>query len=217
MNRLQIRTEIENIVQDPSFSETTLNEYIDQSILYAGASANIPELKRIDTVDTIPEQAYTTLNSLTGGFSGKLGRVKNADGDAITIFSDLALLMDEYPMDEAGEVEAVALEGSTLWYQDIPVEAETLTCLYYRNPTTLSLDTESPSDFPEHLHRYLLVHGTAYIIYDRIEDGIEGEKINTKAHFWLSFDERNRNSGIIKLREWIAKTRRHNISSSWKE
>lgn len=217
MNRLQIRTEIENVIQDDSFSETTLNEYIEQAILYTTANADIPELKRIDTVDTILGQAYTSLSGLTGGFSGKLRRVKNVEGDAIKIFSDLALLMDEYPtMDEEGDVEAVALEGSTLWYQDIPTATETLTCLYYKNPATLSLDTESPSDFPVHLHRHLFVHGTAYMIYDQIEDGIEGEKVNTKAHFWLSFDERNRNSGIVKLREWLAKTRRHNISSSWR-
>lgn len=218
MNRLQIRTEIENIIQDDSFSETTINEYIAQAILYTAANADIPELKRIGTVETVLEQAYTTLGGLTGGFSGKLRRVKNAEGDPIEIFSDLALLMDEYPtMNEEGEVEAVALEGSTLWYQDIPAEVETLTCLYYKNPTLLSLDTESPNDFPEHLHRQLFVQGCAWIIYDEIEDGIEGEKVNTKAHFWLSFDERNRNSGIVKLREWLARTRRHSISSSWRE
>ncbi len=218
MNRLQIRTEIGNIVQDDSFDATTLNGYIDQAILYTGAQVDIPELKGIDTVDTILEQAYTTLSGLTGGFSGKLRRVKNSDGDAITIFSDLALLMDEYPlMNEEGDVEAVALEGSTLWYQDVPTEVETLTCLYYKNPSLLSLDTEIPSDFPEHLHRQLFVHGSAWIIYDQIEDGIEGEKVNTKAQFWLSFNEANRNSGIVKLREWLSKTRRHNISSSWRE
>lgn len=218
MNRLQIRTEVENLIQDSSFSTATLNEYIDQAILFTSANADIPELKVIATVDTILEQAYVSLSSLTGGFSGRLRRVKNAAGNAIEIFSDLALLLDEYPtMVEEGEVEAIALEGSSLWYQKIPAEVETLTCLYFRNPSTLSLDSESPSDFPEHLHRQLFVHGTAWIVYDQIEDGIDDEKVNTKGQFWLSFDERNRNSGIVKLREWIAKTRRHNISSSWKE
>ena len=218
MNRLEIRTEIENIIQDSSFSEATLNDYINQAILYVGANADIPKLKGISTVDTVLSQAYASLSGLTGGFSGKLRRVKDADGNNITIFSDLALLMDEYPtMDEEGEVEAVALEGSTLWLQKIPTVAETLTCLYYRNPAILSIDDASPSDFPEHLHRHLFVHGTTYIIFDQIEDGIEEEKVNTKGQFWLSFDERNRHSGIIKLKEWIGKTRRHNISSSWRE
>lgn len=218
MNRLEIRTEIENITQDSSFSETTLNEYIDQAILYVAAQVDIPELKRISTVDTILGQAYTSLSGLAGGFSGKLRRVKNADGDNISIFSDLALLMDEYStMDEAGDVEAVALEGSILWYQNIPEAAETLTCLYYKNPTVLSTDDDIPSDFPEHLHRQLFVYGSTWLIYDQIEDGIDGEKVNTKGQFWLSYDERNRHSGIVKLREWLAKTRRHNISSTWGE
>jgi hypothetical protein len=218
MNRLEIRTEVENIIQDGSFSKTVLNGYINQAIAYAAAQVDIPELKRISTVDTIPGQAYASLSGLTGGFSGKLGRVKNADGDAIEIFSTLDLLLDDYPtMDEEGDVEAATLEGSSLWYQKIPDAAETLTCLYYKNPAILSADDESPSGFPTHLHRQIFVHSTAYIIYDMIEDGVEGEKVNTKAHFWLSFDERNRHSGIIKLREWISKTRRHNISSSWRE
>lgn len=218
VNRLEIRTEIENLIQDDSFSTDILNGYINQSIMYAGAQVDIPELKGIDTVDTALEQTYATLSNLTGGFSGKLRRVKNADGDSIEIFSDLALLLDEYPtMDEEGDVEAVALEGSTLWYQKIPSEAETLTCLYYKDPTTLSTESSIPSDFPMHLHRQLFVHGAAWIIYDQIEDGFEGEKVNTKGQFWLSFDERNRHSGIVKLREWIGKTRRHNISGSWRE
>lgn len=218
MNRLEIRTEIENLVQDSSFVPATINTYINLAILYAGANADIPELKRVDTVNTILGQAYTSLSSLMGGFSGRLRRVKDADGNTIEIASDLALLMDAYPtMIEAGDVEAVALEGSTLWYQKTPATVETLTCLYFRNPTALSADNEIPSDFPEHLHRHLFVHGTAWMIYDQIEDDAEEKKVNTMGQFWLSFDEGNKHSGIVKLREWIGKTRRHNISSSWGE
>lgn len=217
MTRLEIRTEIKNLIQDDSFTETTLNGYIDQAILYVAAQVDIPSLRGINIIQTVLGQAYVSLSSLAGGFSGKLRRVKNAEGENITIFPNLALLMDEYStMDEVGAVEAVTLEGSNLWYQNLPQEAETLTCLYYRNPTLLSADDESPDDFPVHLHRRLFVHGCAWMIYDQIEDGIEGEKVNTKGQFWLSFDERNSHSGIVKLREWISKTSRRSISSSWR-
>lgn len=216
MNRLEIRTEVENIIQDSSYDTEALNSYISQCILYAGAQVDLPELKRLNTVDTVLSQAYVALTSLSGGFSGKLRRVKNADGDPIGIFANLELLMDEYPtMVEVGDVESVALEGNTLWYQKIPETVETLTVLYYRNPTLLTADGDSPSDFAPHLHRPLFVHGTAWIIYDQIEDDVEEKKVNTDSQFWQSFDERNRHSGITKLREWIGKTRRHNISSSW--
>lgn len=218
MDLLKIRTELSNLVQDASFSVDTLDSYINQAILYAGANVDLPHLKGIDTVDTIVSQAYTTLTGLTGGFSGKLRKVKDSDGNPITIYPNLDLLMDEYPtMVEEGEVEAVALEGYTLWYQKIPEAAETLTCLYYRDPTTLSKNEDIPSDFPAHLHRNLFVHGAAWIVYDQIEDDEEGGKVNTKSQFWLSFDETSRHSGITKLREWIAKTRSHNISSSWRQ
>jgi hypothetical protein len=218
MKLLEIKTELSNLVQDASFSGDTLDSYINQAILYAGANVDLPHLKRIDTVDTIVSQAYTTLTGLTGGFSGKLRKVKDSDGNPITIYSNLELLMDEYPtMVEEGEVEAVALEGYTLWYQKIPEAAETLTCLYYRDPTTLSKNDDIPSDFPAHLHRNLFVHGAAWMVYDQIEDDEEGGKVNTKSQFWLSFDETSRHSGITKLREWIGKTRRHNISSSWSQ
>lgn len=218
MNRLQIRTEIENLIQDDSFSSDTLNSYINQSILYAGANVDIPALKGIDTVDTVLGQAYTTLAGLTGGFSGKLRRVKDSEKNHISITSDLALIMDVYPlMSEEGDVEVVALEGSTLWYQKIPAIVMTLTCLYFRDPATLSTDNAIPSDFPTHLHRSLFVHGTAWMVYDQIEDDVEEKKVNARSQFWLSFDESNRHSGIVKLREWIAKNRRHNISSSWRE
>ena len=217
MKLSEIKTEVENLIQDSSF-ESSLEDYINQAIIYAGAMVDIPELKGITTVDTVVEQAYVALTGLTGGFSGKLRRVKNSDGDAIVIYSDLGLLMDNYPtMVEEGGVEAVALEGSTLWYQKIPEAEETLTCLYYRNPSTLSADTEIPSDFPTHLHRNLFVHGTAWMIYDQIEDDVDSNKVNTKSQFWLSFDESNKHSGIVKLREWIGKTRRHNISSTWRD
>lgn len=217
MNRLEIRTEVENIVQDGTFDREALNGYIDQCVLYAGAQVDLPELKRLNTVDTVLSQAYVALTSLSGGFSGKLRRVKNATGSPIAIQTSLELLMDEYPtMVEVGGVETVALEGNTLWYQKIPEEVETLTVLYYRNPTLMTADGESPSDFPKHLHRSLFVHGTAWIIYDQIEDDSEEKKVNTESQFGHSFSEVNRHSGITKLREWIGKTRKHNISGSWR-
>jgi len=217
MNRLEIRTEIENIIQDSSFTEDEINDYINQCIIYTGGQVEIPELKRLDVVDTVLSQAYVSLTGLTGGFSGKLRKVKDSDGNSPTIYTKLDTLLDDYPtMDEVGDVEAVALEGSTLWYQKIPETVATLTCLYYRNPTLLTSDGDIPSDFPYHLHRNLFVHGTCWMIYDQIEDDVEDKKVNTLGQFWLSFSEDNKHSGIVKLREWLAKTRRHETSSSWR-
>ena len=205
MKRLEIRTKVEGIVQDASLDSNALNSCIDQCILYAGTLIDIPALKRIDMVNTMLEKAYV---ALSGPF-GRLKKVKSNTGADITIFPSLELLMDLYPtMDEVGNVEAVALEGSTLWYQKIPEEAETLTILFYKDPTILTDDKAVPKDFPPHLHEALFVHGTAWMILDQVN-------VEASSQFELSFDEDNRHSGITKLKEWLVKNERHSISGSW--
>jgi hypothetical protein len=216
MNRGELRTELENVIQDGSFSEATLNNYINMALKYACAQVLLPSLKRVDTVETSTTAAYVALTGLGGGFSGVLNKVVDSDENDIYIYGNLDELMTEYPLlNEEGDIEGVALEGSTLWYQKIPDEAETLTVLYYRNPEELSADGDTPGEVPDFLHIPLLVFGSAFFVYNQIEDGIEGNKVNAKSHWWMSFDESNRESGISKFREWIGKRRRHHISSFW--
>lgn len=217
MNLEEMRDEVENLVDDPSFDPDTIDSYLNQMLTYSAGLVNLPTLKRISTVDTIVGQAYASISGLDGGFSGVLRRVKNDEGKEPRIFSNLESLLDVYPtMVEEGAVEAVALEGSTLWYQKIPLSAETLLLLYFQNPSTLVGGGDSPGDIPEHLHRKLLVHGAAYMMFDQIEDGIEGEKVNTVHHFHQALNEDNKHSGIVKLREWVSRTSRHHISSVWR-
>ena len=216
MNLEEMRNEVENLVDDSSFDPDTIDNYLNQMLTYSAGLINLPSLKRISTVVTIEDQAYTSISGLDGGFSGILRRVKNAEGEEPRIYSNLELLLDDYPtIDEEGDVEAVALEGSTLWYQKIPSSAETLLLLYFRNPSPLIGGDDEPGDIPEHVHRKLLVHGAAYMIFDQIEDGIEGEKVNTVHNFHQSLNEENKHSGIVKLREWIGRTSKHHISSVW--
>ncbi len=216
MNLEAIRTEVENLVDDSSYDADIIDSYINETLIFAAGLVNLPTLKMIDVVDTVQNQAYTSVIPANSTFSGVLRRVKKADGSEPRIYPDLERFLDDYTMDNEGAVEAVCLEGSTLWYQKIPSSPETLTILYFKNPSPLSKDGDEPSDFPSHIHRKLFVHGTAFTIFDQIEDGVEGDKVNTKNHFWHSFSESNPESGITKLREWLARTQPHHISSVWR-
>jgi len=221
MNLGEIRAEVVSLIQDDSYANDTLDDWINRAVQYAANLADLPVLKRTGTVDTSTTYPYVTLTGLTGGFLGKLKRINNASGDALVIYPTMEMLYDDYlssdntDMTKAGEVESVAVEGSLLWYQEVPAAAETLFLLYYRTPDTLSGNTDSPSDFPVHLHRSLFVQGAAYIAFDEIEDGIDEEKVNTKNAFHLSINENNKHSGITKLREWVGKNRVHHINSVW--
>jgi hypothetical protein len=212
-------TEVKNIVDDASYSDAQVVSYINLAVQYAAAQVNIPGLKKIFTATTSTTLPYTSLTGVTGGFSGRLLRISNMD---VSIYPNLQMLMDEYvsedypDLTEAGDLEAVALEGSTLWYQYVPAAEVTVTMLGYQNPPELEDSADIPSDFPSHLHRPLFVNGAAWLIFDQIEDGLEGEKVNTQAHFMQSFSQNNKHSGIVKLYEWIGKNRTHWKSSVWR-
>jgi len=211
-------TEVSNIVDDVGFSTEDIVDYINQAIQYAAQQVDLPDLKGLVTVKTTVSQPYSTLASALGV---QYGRILRASDPSIAIYPNLQLLLDEYSsygyldLTEGGDVEAVALEGRTLWYQYVPVVATDLVFLVYQNPTDLADADDVPSDFPSHLHRSLFVHGAAYYMFDQIEDGLEGTKVNTAAHFGRSFDEGSRHSGITKLREWVGKNRKHWKSSIW--
>lgn len=212
-----IRREVENLIDDPSFDSETIDQYINQALEYVASQINLPTLKGLGVVSTEVGQAYTDMAVISGeSFSGILRLVVREDGKFPTIYADLESLILEYPtLDQEGSVEAVALDGRTLWYQKIPTSETPLTVVYFRNPAPLVKDSDVPSDTPNHLHRLLYVHGAAYLIYDQIEDGIDGAKVNTTNHFFHSFDENSRTSGITKLREWLGKRKVHHISSVW--
>ena len=218
-----IRSEVSDIIQDESFSGDDIDSLINECLVLAAALVDLPDLKRLDTVNTSITVPYKTLTGLTGGFSGRLKRVNRSGSGPITIFPNLEVLMDEYvtasypALTEAGSVEAVALEGRILWYQYVPASAQTLTILYYRNPTSLSGDSAVPSELPDNTHRGLLVNGACKLAFDKIEDGLEeSEKVNTRHYHYHSFEEKNPKSGITLLREWVSKSRVNKKSGVWR-
>lgn len=86
-----------------------------------------------------------------------------------------------------GSVRAVAVFGSTLYYQNIPLLAEidTLVIDYYKQPTIISEVGDTFTCLPPHLIRPLLVNYGCAKIFETIEQDIDGSKPNTNYHFNL--------------------------------
>ncbi len=217
MKLSDIRDEVERIVQDESYSDAVVDGFINKAMQLAVEEVSLRNLKMLDTVDTMLSTAYVSLSGLSGGFSGKLNRVMDSSGEPIRILPDLETLMAEYPeLTAVGSVEAVALEGNTLWYQKIPADVETLTLVYYRNTTALVDEDDEPVDIPEVLQRKLLVNGAAWMIFDEIEDDVEGKKVNSQGHFWQSFSRDNKHSGIMEFHAYVGRRRQHKTKNYWR-
>lgn len=208
MNRGQIRTALENEIQDPSYTSEQLNDFIHQAVLRTAGAVKLPDLKRLGSVTTTGN-AYATLSGLSGGFSGRLSRVLNYDLD---IYPSLEAMADKYAsitgnenMNQSGVLEAAALEGSTFWYQYIPATPTVIPIIYYQNPPVLANDSAVPTYIPEELHYQMFVNGAAFLIYSQIEDGEGDTKVNMNYHFGMSFSWDNKHSGINELRAWVVR------------
>lgn len=214
-----MRSLLADLIQDPSYSSDDLNSKLYQAALYIAGAVLLPDFKRIGSIDTIAGQPYVSLSGLSDGFNGRISRFHK---NGIHIYSSLDLLVDSYSTEEgngllmkSGEVEAVAQEGSLLWYQYIPEVAETLNMTYYKNPPVFSSDNYEPEYIPEYLHQKIFVNGAAFLLYSEIEDDIDDVKINRTVNYNESFNEDKRDSGINKLREWISRSRIPHFTSSW--
>lgn len=211
MNFLELKDEVEILVDDPSAEiMDRIPGLVNEAVLAVANAPGVvlPGLKALYTSETVVGQAYT---ALPGNGAEKLLFVSAVgSATAISIHNILEDLLGDYPtLTEEGAVEAVALEGNTLWYQKIPSVATALMVLYYKKPAVLALSTDIPSVIPEHLHRKTIIPYAGMMLYNLIEDGIEGEKVNTAVQ--MNFHDR----GVIELREYLATRRRGRSNSVW--
>jgi len=208
MTIAEIITEIEIAIQDTS---AELNDpivgYINEALAAISEEASIPELKTLGTVDTVVDQAWANMPT---GFNGKLLFVTNDKGRIPVNQAGLEGLLDRDPsLAEVGEVEEVALDGGLLWYRKIPEEVTSLTVVYQKWPDTITADDDVPVYLPPHLQRRLLLHMTAMIIFDKIEDGMDGDKVNTLVHAGM-FEKARK-----EFTAFIGRRRISNMTSKW--
>ncbi len=207
MNFEELIDEVTIILQEPSTDITSrIGGWINDALADAIERANVPGFKMLTSVNTIPGQAYTVLD---GSFSGKMLYVGTKYGRLG--HCPLEDLLAEFPdLDQKGSLEMVSIEGNLLYYQGIPDDATAITLLYRKLPTVLVNPTDIPEGIPSQLHRKVLVPGAAMYGFSLIEDGIDGEKVNTRAQEVLYY------RGIYELMEWVGRRTDHRCRNVWR-
>lgn len=178
----EIVQEVMDIVQDPSAKNPYVQSLVNEASLRIASDLPVPlpDLESVETVETISDLEYLSLpvdfhRSLSFCFNETIRR-------RAKIYDSLELLSVKYPeMDNPGSVVDVAVSGTRLYYQGIPDSVQTLRIKYYRTPSTLVDRTghENPSWIPPQFHRRLLVGFACKVLFSRIEDGMDGQKVNT--------------------------------------
>ncbi len=206
MNLGQLKDEVIVAISDTSFNDS-LDEWINNSVEQIIDDANVPGFKEILSVDTVLGAASTVLGATC---SGRILYVGTATAELAGGVVTLEHLMKMYPgMTEVGDVEYIAVEGNTLYYQGIPSTVSTLMLLHRRKPIAMVEDSNEPEGIPSHLHLNVIVPKVAILGFDRIEDGIEGKKVNTIAQS-IRYKQ-----GLHELMCWVAKRVPHRSTSIW--
>lgn len=205
----QLKYEVRTKVSDMStaFDDSIpdfVNDAVDEIVLELGG---VPSLKTYTTLSTSLTANYVSMPS---GFSGILTYVGDEDGE-IERLSDLEALVRVYPkLDETGStVEYVALEGNKLYYQPIVTPVVTMYLVYYAKPTRMVQATETPTCLPEELHRAVIVPKAAELIFKIIEEGVEGDHVNTLSA------QQDYSVGLARLQAWKVRTTRKPAPVIW--
>lgn len=173
-----MRKEVANIVDDDSYSPEDITGYINEAVQYAAGICRVPALKRVGTVSFTADAYSVSLANMTDEVVGKITWAVLTNGTELMILNGVEELLMMYPkLDVVKTPKAVALENQVLWYH--PMGDFTASLVYFTRPALLTKKDNEPTDFPSHLHRKLFVNGAAWMIFDQIEDGIEGTKVNT--------------------------------------
>lgn len=181
----EISDRIISILQDKSYAPQ-LTAYINEGIQRCASLVLLPALESVGTVDTVLGSTETDIPD-TWNYDRNLYIADSALTEkGVKIFSSVALFSREYPQfrieKTAGDVEALTTYGNKIVYYYIPSTVDTLTCAFYTKPTLLSVGTDVPMCLPDFLQMKLLTAYTCSEIYDLIEDGVDGIKINTQKH-----------------------------------
>ena len=186
MNLESLVAAIEDIIQDTEYTEDMIVTMINEAVLKVATgdilpgkyqiSPPLPDLYSTGDVLTVLGTGYL---SLPADFNRDLFMVVDSNGDPVKIEESFKKFLVMYADQAAGSVFRCSVNGGRLHYRDIPAAATTLTVHYYTNPDTLVNDADVPSSIPAILHRKLIVGYVCREIFNRIEDGIEGQKINT--------------------------------------
>jgi hypothetical protein len=174
--------EIEEITNTSCHDRAKILKQLNKSLRFVASVEDLylPDLlvyKR--SINSFGGRGYCALPS---DFHKKIVSVR-INNLPVKVHDSVASLRKAYEgiLDDSGEILGVAAQGQKLFYQQVPVDQINIYLSYYRRPEELS---DASGSFPEGItgveqfDECLTAHAS-WKIYSKIEDGMEGQKVNT--------------------------------------
>jgi len=202
MTLKEMRDLITSIINDSEYTSTIIDAFINEGVLAVATGVMLPgrfdlspPLPSLYKTDTVATDANNNAD-LPSDYNRDVVKVSDSDGNKITIEPSFMKFTNE-TKSEAGTISLVSIHGDKLYYDRVPSSPATLTVGYYSNPSTLTDDGDIPTEIPLVLHRQLIVGYALKEIYNEIELGMAGQKVDTRNY------EAIFNQGLVRLQQLI--------------
>ncbi len=189
MNFGELAAEVLGVVDVAIYTEAVVKTLINEAVYVVASgrmygrrfrlSPPLPNLYTTASVETVVDDGVLTLPT---NYNRDVIQVINTSSASIPVLPSLRGFLKLNPGQPAGPVSQCSVQGNRLFYRDIPAAAETLTVHYYKNPTTLAVDADIPDCIPVQLHRPLIISYVCREIYNKVEMGLDGPKVDTLAY-----------------------------------
>ena len=174
-----------NKIQEPSLTVPAVVDEIDNQLYMLTERLLLPHLISSATVTT---DTSSDNIALPDNYHRELFDARYGDNyTSIDVLNSYQDLLEEFKGKElySGKLVAcVAVDASSrLYYRRVPSEATEIHIKYYRKHTEITQfnEIEAGIAYKRLLERYLF-HATVAHIWDELEDGVDGNKVNTDHH-----------------------------------
>lgn len=179
----EIAERVLGVVQDDSFTENTVISLINDCVKAISRKMILPALDTEGTVTTLTDAAVVPLPV---NFQRNLYHAQNpAAYQSIKILNSRGAMLSEHMrLDQPGTiVRSVAAVKPFLLYAPIPTVATIITLRYQRKPTVITERTEVDL-FPDGFEDVPFYYA-CWQLYSKIEQGIDGAKVDTNYYMAL--------------------------------
>jgi hypothetical protein len=185
-----------NIVQDPSLDEDSVLAKLNECAKWLSRVLVLPSLDTKSIVTTVTNDHSV---SLPVDFQRNLYSADDGTSiNGIGILNSRTQMLDYCGgnLSKSGRVRYVAAVGTKLLYTQVPVVATTITLGYQRKPTTIRGGTQIdllPDGFEDIFTNY-----ACWKLYETIEQGMEGQKVDTQYYQALCLGLRDELDNSLK-------------------
>lgn len=182
----------------PSITSTDIMNQVNKCYDYIASQVLLTALESSGVVDTLIGSISVPIPA-DWLYHRNLFSCEVEDNGPITVLNSKEHLRRVYPdfetVKQPGPIEYVLISGQTIVYYPIPSSVVALVCDFYKRPETVDTPLEGyscghdlPGIIPIGLQPKILENYVCWQIWERIEDGIEGRKVNT-AYYLGQFKE----------------------------